>query len=57
MKPGGKNTNKATEYPTQGKFYSESGELVFEGQPKIKRIGNASWPVVVCPEGFDHLHG
>jgi hypothetical protein len=38
MKPGGKNTNKATEYPTQGKFYSESGELVFEGQPKIKRI-------------------
>lgn len=44
-------------YPTQGRFYSESGELVYEGQSKIKRIGNASWPVVVFPEGFDHLHG
>ena len=44
-------------YPTQGKFYSESGELVFDGQPKIKRIGNASWPVVIYPDGFDHFHG
>ncbi len=44
-------------YPTQGRFYSESGELVYEGQAKIKKIGNASWPVVVFPEGFDHLHG
>ncbi len=44
-------------FPTQGKFYSESGELVFEGCPTIKRIGNASWPVVVVPEGFEHLHG
>ena len=44
-------------YPTYGKFYSESGELVFEGQAKIKKIGNASWPVVIFPEGFDHLHG
>ncbi len=44
-------------YPTQGRFYSESGELVYEGQAKIKRIGNASWPVVVFPKGFDHLHG
>lgn len=44
-------------YPTQGRFYSELGELVYEGQAKIKKIGNASWPVVVFPEGFDHLHG
>ena len=44
-------------YPTYGKFFSESGELVYEGQAKIKRIGNASWPVVIFPEGFDRLHG
>lgn len=44
-------------YPTSGRFYSESGELVFEGQAEIKRIGNASWPIVVSPEGFEHLHG
>ena len=29
----------------------------FEGQAKIKKIGNASWPVVILPEGFEHLHG
>ena len=44
-------------YPTEGKFYSESGELVYEGSTKIMKIGNASWPVVVFPKGFDHLHG
>lgn len=44
-------------YPTQGRFYSELGELVYEGQAKIKKIGNAFWPVVVFPEGFDYLHG
>ena len=44
----------------EGRVYYPSGslrELVYEGQAKIKKIGNASWPVVVFPEGFDHLHG
>ena len=44
-------------YPTKGRFYSESGELVYEGEAKIVRIGNASWPKVVFPEGFEDLHG
>ena len=44
-------------YPTRGRFYSESGELVFEGRAKIRRVGSAMWPVVVFPEGFEHLHG
>lgn len=39
-------------YPTVGRFYAEDGSLLYEGSFKIKRLGNASWPVVEYPEGF-----
>ena len=38
-------------YPTIGKYYSEEGVLLYEGDIRIEKIGNLSYPVVVWPDG------
>ena len=39
-------------YPLEGIYYSENGEILYQGKFTICKRGNAGWPVVVEPEGF-----
>lgn len=42
-------------YPIFGKFFSEDGTLIYEGDFKIVKQGNMGYPVVILPEGFGSL--
>lgn len=42
-------------YPSHGKFYSEDGTLIYDGDFKIEKRGSMGYPMVVKPEGFGHL--
>ncbi|MDD4081065.1 MAG: HD domain-containing protein [Eubacteriales bacterium] len=42
-------------YPLSGKFYAEDGTLLYEGEFKVEKMGNAGYPKVIFPEGFGSL--
>lgn len=42
-------------YPLRGRFYSEDGELLFDGEFKVTKLGSVGYPKVVFPEGFGPL--
>ena len=42
-------------YPVYGKFYSEDGSLLYEGEFGTKKQGSMGYPMVVFPEGFGSL--
>jgi antitoxin component YwqK of YwqJK toxin-antitoxin module len=42
-------------YPVHGRFYSEGGLLVYEGEFRIEKQGNVGYPKVIFPEGFGTL--
>jgi len=39
-------------FPVYGSYFSESGELLFEGRFEIRRLGSLGYPMVIKPEGF-----
>ncbi|MCD8005970.1 MAG: hypothetical protein LUF29_03205 [Oscillospiraceae bacterium] len=42
-------------YPIEGKYYSEDGELIYEGKFKVIHRGSLGYPQVVFPEGYGSL--
>ncbi|MCD8369119.1 MAG: hypothetical protein LUC94_02085 [Clostridiales bacterium] len=42
-------------YPIEGKFYSEDGTLIHEGEFKVVHTGSLGWPKVVIPEEYGKL--
>lgn len=42
-------------YPVSGRFYSEDGQLIYEGQFKVIHQGSLGYPRVMEPEGFGSI--
>jgi antitoxin component YwqK of YwqJK toxin-antitoxin module len=42
-------------YPLYGKYYSEDGSLLYEGEFKIIKQGSVRYPRVIFPENFGPL--
>ncbi|NLT14307.1 MAG: hypothetical protein GXY05_08190 [Clostridiales bacterium] len=42
-------------YPVYGKYYSEDGILIYEGEFKVEKQGSIGYPKVTYPEGFESL--
>ena len=42
-------------YPVEATFYSEDGEILYQGKFQIQKQGSIGYPKVIVPEGFGPL--
>ena len=42
-------------YPVEGTFYSERGDILYQGRFQIRKLGNAGYPQVIVPQNFGAL--